>query len=62
MTISAKVKVEPSCQTKVDVGFILDSSGSLKNDYDTEKNFLKALAASFGVSSDGARAGVVTFS
>jgi len=56
------VEVEPACQTKVDVGFILDSSGSLKNDYDTEKNFLKALAASFGVSDDGARAGVVTFS
>ena len=56
------MEVEPACQTKVDVGFILDSSGSLKNDYDTEKNFLKALAASFGVSDDGARAGVVTFS
>lgn len=46
----------------MDVGFILDSSGSLRNDYDKEKDFLKALAASFGVSDDGARAGVVTFS
>jgi len=46
----------------VDVGFVLDSSGSLKNDYDKEKDFLKALAATFGVSDDGARAGVVTFS
>ena len=46
----------------MDVGFILDSSGSLRNDYDKEKVFLKALAASFGVSDDGARAGVVTFS
>ena len=46
----------------MDVGFVLDSSGSLKNDYDKEKDFLKALAATFGVSDDGARAGVVTFS
>ena len=53
---------EPSCKAKVDVGFVLDSSGSLRNDYDKEKDFLKALAATFGVSDDGARAGVVTFS
>ena len=41
---------------------MLDSSGSLKDDYSKEKDFLKALAASFGVSENGARAGVVTFS
>ena len=46
----------------VDVGFILDSSGSLRRDYSKEKDFLKALAATFGVSSNGSRAGVVTFS
>ena len=46
----------------MDVGFILDSSGSLRNDYQREKDFLKALAGSFGVSADGSRAGVVTFS
>ena len=34
----------------------------MRNDYDKEKDFLKALAATFGVSDDGARAGVVTFS
>ena len=50
------------CEVKVDVGFVLDSSGSLKDDYGKEKNFLKALAAIFGVSEQGARAGVVTFS
>ena len=50
------------CEVKVDVGFVLDSSGSLKDDYGKEKNFLKALAATFGVSEQGARAGVVTFS
>ncbi|XP_066915372.1 collagen alpha-6(VI) chain-like [Clytia hemisphaerica] len=58
----AKKEVKPLCEVKVDVGFVLDSSGSLRNDYDKEKNFLKALAATFGVSEDGARAGVVTFS
>ena len=53
--------MEPKCKSKVDVGYILDSSGSLVNDYENEKDFLKALAQSFGVSEDGSRAGVVTF-
>ena len=52
---------EPKCKSKVDVGYILDASGSLLNDYDAEKDFLKALAQSFGVSKDGSRGGVVTF-
>ena len=58
----AKAPVKPSCQSIVDVGFILDSSGSLRNDYGKEKDFLKTLAATFGVSDKGSRAGVVTFS
>ena len=53
---------EPTCKAKVDVGFVLDSSGSLRKDYGREKSFLKALAVSFGVSDANARAGVVTFS
>ena len=40
----------------------MDSSGSLANDYGKEKDFLKVLAATFGVSDKGSRAGVVTFS
>ena len=40
----------------------MDSSGSILNDYSKEKNFLKSLAASFQISKDGARAGVITFS
>ena len=59
---SAVKDPEPTCKAKVDVGFVLDSSGSLRNDYGKEKNFLKALAATFGLSEDGGRAGVVTFS
>ena len=50
------------CRTVVDVGFILDSSGSLKDDYQNEKDFLKNLAGTFGISKDGSRASVITFS
>lgn len=46
----------------MDVGFILDSSGSLRNQYGKEKDFLKTLAGAFGVSQSGSRAGVITFS
>ena len=46
----------------MDVGFILDSSGSLRTEYHKEKDFLKALAGAFDISPDGSRAGVVTFS
>ena len=62
LNFSAGQVVEPLCKSIVDVGFILDSSGSLRNDYGKEKEFLKALAATFGVSDKGSRAGVVTFS
>ena len=54
--------IRPSCESIVDVGFILDSSGSLKEDYSKEKDFLKVLAGTFGVSANGSRAGVVTLS
>jgi hypothetical protein len=46
----------------VDLGFILDSSGSLRNDYQREKDFLKQIATEFGITESGSRAGVVTFS
>ena len=57
--------IKASCgRSTADVGFILDSSGSLRNEYDKEKQFLKQLAAAFGIkpTPDGSRAGVVTFS
>lgn len=54
--------MEPTCNTTVDIGFVLDSSGSLRADYSKEKSFLKVLAASFGISDKLSRAGVVTFS
>ena len=62
MIIVAKEPPKPSCDATVDVGFILDSSGSLRKDYSKEKDFLKVLAGTFGVSSNASRAGVVTFS
>ncbi|XP_057306435.1 collagen alpha-5(VI) chain-like isoform X2 [Hydractinia symbiolongicarpus] len=58
----AKEPPKPSCEAVVDVGFILDSSGSLRNEYGKEKNFLKSMATTFGISENGSRAGVVTFS
>ena len=40
----------------------MDSSGSLAEEYDKEKNFIKALASTFGISKNGSRASVITFS
>ena len=57
-----KAAEKPSCTAIADVGFILDSSGSLGNEYYKEKIFLKALAASFGISEKGSRASVIAFS
>ena len=56
------VEIAPTCKSKVDVGFVLDSSGSLKAQYGLEKDFLKKVATSFGLGDDSSRAGVVTFS
>lgn len=52
----------PSCEAVADVGFILDSSGSLKDEYHKEKLFIKVIARAFGISFHGSRAAVVTFS
>ena len=40
----------------------MDSSGSLRTEYSKEKDFLKAVAAHFGVSQKTSRIGVVSFS
>lgn len=53
---------EPKCASVVDVGFIVDSSGSLRREYGKEKEFVKYLADSFGISPGGSRGGVITFS
>ena len=56
------VSVVRACNRKFDVGFILDSSASVSRDYQKEKDFIKAMAASFQFHDDGPIAGVITFS
>ena len=46
----------------MDIGFILDSSGSLKSEYQKEKDFVKALAEKFELGEDQSHAGVIAFS
>ena len=50
------------CKGRFDLGFIIDSSGSLTTEYQKEKEFVKLLADSFQVSRSGTRAGIVLFS
>lgn len=50
------------CRNVANIGFVVDSSGSLRRDYSKEKEFVKAIAESFEISEAGSRAGVVTFS
>ena len=51
-----------TCHSQVDIGFLLDSSGSIRYDYDTEKDFLLSLTSAFNISANGSLAGVITFS
>ena len=51
-----------ACPTNIDLGFILDSSGSLRSEYHKEKAFLKEVSKSFGIGENDTRVGVVTFS
>ena len=46
----------------MDIGFVLDSSGSLREQYPQIKSFIKRFASSLDISRDGVRVGVVTFS
>merc|ERR1712168_1680967 len=62
LATDAMGSTEPSCKATVDVGFILDSSGSLRNEYQKEKDFLKAIAKAFDIVPGVSRAGVITFS
>lgn len=52
-----------SCNTTVDLAFIIDSSGSIaRRNYVKIKAFVKYLARSFGISPTGSRAGIVLYS
>ena len=53
---------EPKCQNHVDLGFIMDSSGSMRYDYGKQKSFMKSIVTSFGISKEDTHAAVITFS
>lgn len=51
------------CDAPVDVAFVMDSSGSIRNDYQKEKDIVKAVARSLlGASGGDSRAGIVLYS
>lgn len=54
------------CKAKVDIGILLDGSGSIDyqspGNFDKCKNFLKNLVSSFNVAKDGTHVGLVLFS
>ncbi len=53
---------EIRCRGRADVGFIVDSSGSLRSEYGKEKSFVKSVAKKFDISATGSHVGVVLFS
>ena len=51
-----------TCKRIIDLGFILDSSGSLRDEYHKEKEFMNLMADAFDINSNGSQASVITFS
>lgn len=60
--VAAPPALAGTCGASVDIGFLLDSSGSVRADYSKEKSLVKVVAASLGLSQQGSRAGVITYS
>ena len=55
--------VVAKCERTADIGFVVDSSGSMRRDFSKEKQFVKDLAGTLGIGKEGGnRAGIVTFS
>lgn len=52
----------PRCKNQIDIGFIVDSSGSLRREYHKEKEFVKRVVESLDLSPNGSRASIITFS
>ena len=52
----------PKCTSTADIAFVVDSSGSLRYNFDKEKEFVQRLTATFDVRPSSSRVGVVTFS
>ena len=52
-----------SCKTKLDIGIVLDGSGSIsQNEFNSYKSFIVELIEQFGVSDSATRVGLVSFS
>jgi len=61
--IAVAVPVSKRCTKPVlDIAFVIDSSGSMKLDYQDELFFVQKIAQRFGLSEDGHHAGAVVFS
>lgn len=58
----AKQPPKPACKALVDIGFLIDSSGSMKENYRHEKSFLKEIATAFSIGDRRSSIGVATFS
>ena len=50
------------CKSSMDIGFIVDSSGSLRTEFHKEKKFVNLFTESVGFGLSTSRVGVITFS
>ncbi|XP_066928415.1 uncharacterized protein [Clytia hemisphaerica] len=50
------------CDFVADVGFLIDASNSIREDYLSELQFVKLVTASYGISKEGSHAGAVIYS
>ncbi|XP_073236997.1 collagen alpha-3(VI) chain-like [Porites lutea] len=58
--VAADIAAPDECTKSADVAFILDSSDSVgMEDYQLQKDFVKAIAESFGIRPTGSRVGVI---
>ena len=62
MTLLVLSSIGKDCISSMDIGFMLDSSGSLRDQYPQIKAFIKNFVSNLAVSKEGVHVGVVTFS
>ena len=53
--------VSDACTKKavIDLGFIIDESGSIRSNYEDEKNFVIAIAQQYNITANGVNMGVI---
>lgn len=56
---SKELILRPNCETKADIGFLLDRSSN--NDHSTQNHFLKTLAFSLGIMNDETHPSIAAF-